>query len=196
MTVTRAKAEFRLNDVDIADLSCQTRPNLYNLRGPPMRIYMIRDLRRKSDEKHQAMNTTLEKAAQKARETKRKRQENNDAAQETRREALTQALAEYRLRFLPEGKLCKAYLTDRWRGFGKRWTLEEVVSRLRDIHIINAHIPNFVDLLDSFLWSHGGSMTLEEAEAAAERDALRRFHERQPYWEARGHRCHCGVFIP
>lgn len=211
LTVTRAKAEFRLNDGDITDLEFKTRSNPYNPRGPPIRYYMVRDLRRVSAAKHAAKNTTLEEAAQKAAESKRKRQENRDAAEQTRREALSAALADHGLTLREDSRLCEAYISGRWQGVrgGKR-TMDEVVSRMRTMHILHEHtdyrniliviIEEYRDEEREMRWFDPyfriyTRQFMDSAKAEAESAALAEFNERQRRYPENSLRCHCGVFI-
>lgn len=52
MTVTRAKAEYKLTDKDLAQLTCVTATKPHGRSAAPMRLYRIQDLEAASNKKH------------------------------------------------------------------------------------------------------------------------------------------------
>ena len=75
ITTSAAKAEYRLNDADLATLRCKKKANPRYRGAAPMRLYLRRDLKKKADEKYVAKNSSLQEAQQKAAASKRKRDE-------------------------------------------------------------------------------------------------------------------------
>jgi len=118
ITLTRAKAEYHLNDDDIADLDCIVRRNPHYRSAAPMCLYILRDIIREAYLKHggaaglAAARAKSEVRKARLRETKMAKEEQKHAKRQQRKEELVAALTARGLHFRNDSTVCEEYINE------------------------------------------------------------------------------------
>ena len=99
----------------------------------------------------------------------------------------------------PDSRLCEAYISRKWRAFGRVWTLDEVVERMLTLHILYQH-SDYQTILDTLIENERSRGYIrdfhefvERVKTDAENAALRAFHHEQEQ-KHHGDKCSCGYY--
>jgi hypothetical protein len=133
ITVTRAKSEYQLNDQDLAGLRSVEAQNPRYRYFAPMVLYSLDDIVRTAHDKWGGQEGLNE-----ARAKSKKRSESIRLAKakkaQSRSNELTKALEDNGLELRDDSVLCAKYI----RG-DQEYTLDEVVSIMREMHYLHEH---------------------------------------------------------